>query len=185
LVVYRDRSPEEIRDTYVAAWGENGWSEPALVAEDGWTMPGCPVNGPEAAADGDLVAMAWFTAARETPAVRLAFSQDGGRSFGEPVTIDEDGPFGRVDVALDDRGGAIVAWLARSGDRAAVRLRRVGASGEIADPVTIAETSGARASGFPRMVRHGDALTLAWVDLQEEQPSEIRVREILVASIPD
>ena len=124
VVVYRDRSPEEVRDTYAVKWEDAGWSEPSSVAADGWRIEGCPVNGPEAAADGDLLAVSWFTAAGDAPSVQVAFSQDDGASFGDPVVVDGDGPLGRVDVALDGEGGAIVGWVARSGDAAAVRLRR-------------------------------------------------------------
>lgn len=185
VVVYRDRSPEEIRDTYSVKWDEAGWSEPSSVAADGWRIEGCPVNGPEAAAEGDLVAVSWFTAAGDASAVQVVFSQDGGRSFGDPVMVDGDGPFGRVDTALDGEGGAIVGWVARSGDAAAVRLRRVDGSGTAGEPITVAETVAARASGFPRVARRGDAILVAWVDLADEEASRIRLREVPLASIPN
>ena len=35
------------------------------------------------------VAVSWFSAPEEVPAVRLAFSEDGGRSFLDPVIIDD------------------------------------------------------------------------------------------------
>ena len=78
LVVYRDRSPGEIRDVYSVSLGDDGASLPAPVASDGWRMPACPVNGPAIDATGDRVAVAWFTAADERPAVKLAVSGDGG-----------------------------------------------------------------------------------------------------------
>lgn len=184
LVVYRDRSQEEVRDTFLVSWSADGWSEPRPAATDGWTIEGCPVNGPEVAAQGDLVATSWFTAAEGVPAVRLALSPDGGRTFGEPVVVDGDGPFGRVDLVLDGQGGAIVSWLARSGERAAVRLRRVAESGEMGEPMTIAETAGARASGFPRLVRRNGSLLISWVEVDEGSASRIRLREIPLASVP-
>jgi len=81
LVVYRDRSPEEIRDVYAISVGEGRATPPAPVAEDRWTMPACPVNGPAVEAREAFVAVAWFTAADERPRVRLAVSRDGGATF--------------------------------------------------------------------------------------------------------
>jgi len=43
-----------------------------------------------------------------------------------------------------------------------VRVRRVARSGEMGAPMTISRTKAARASGFPRIVRRGDALLAAW-----------------------
>jgi hypothetical protein len=68
-----------------------------------------------------------------------------------------------VGIALDDRGDAIVSWLERvPPDAAEVRVRRVSRSGTMGTPFTISRTSAARASGFPRIVRRGDALIAAW-----------------------
>ena len=76
-------------------------TEPATAVSDGWMIAGCPVNGPALDADGERVALAWFTAAGEAPRVQLAFSTDGGATFEEARTIDADAPAGRVDVVLE------------------------------------------------------------------------------------
>ena len=48
LAVYRNRTENEIRDIAISRYDlETGsWSEPRIVAEDGWQINGCPVNGP-------------------------------------------------------------------------------------------------------------------------------------------
>src|SRR5690606_29736243 len=61
VLVYRGRSADEVRDVLVVRWTGNGWSVPAAVHDDGWRISGCPVNGPQADAAGDTVAVAWFT----------------------------------------------------------------------------------------------------------------------------
>lgn len=168
VVVYRDRSDQEIRDIYILRRAaDGGWTEPAPVHRDGWKIPGCPVNGPAVSAQGERVAVAWFTAAEPTPRVLAAFSDDGGASFGEPVVVDGERPLGRVDVELVEGGGAVVSWLAvdaKKGDGAAVKLRRVAPGGAAGEPVTLAATSAARSSGFPRMARRGGDLVLVWVE---------------------
>jgi hypothetical protein len=43
--------------------GRTAGPRPVPVAEDGWEMPACPVNGPALAAHGERLGAAWFTAA--------------------------------------------------------------------------------------------------------------------------
>jgi hypothetical protein len=52
VVAYRDRSDHEIRDVAVVRRGRGGWTAPRPVAEEGWEIAGCPVNGPAVAASG-------------------------------------------------------------------------------------------------------------------------------------
>lgn len=171
IVAYRDRSDDEIRDISVIRAVDDGWSEPAIVHRDGWHIFGCPVNGPATAAEGDTVALAWFTAAHDEAKVQVAFSTDGGRSFGAPIPIDADTPLGRVDVEMIG-GDAYVSWLGTRGEKGEIRYRRVSPHGELGPPRLVAETSQTRAAGVPSMTQHGDALLFAWVELagDEENP---------------
>jgi hypothetical protein len=183
VVVFRDRSDKEIRDISIVRKTAAGWSQPARVHADDWEIPGCPVNGPAVAAAGKKVAVAWFTAAApKGPRVQIAFSEDGGQSFGPPVLIDGEQPLGRVDLQLDASGDAIVSWMGFQEKGAAVRLRRVSAKGVASAPMTIAETSAARSAGFPRSSVSGDRLWLAWV---EDAPAkEGTASKVRVASLP-
>jgi hypothetical protein len=184
VVVFRDRSESEIRDISIVRRVDGDWSRAQPIHADAWQIDGCPVNGPEIAADGDLlVAVAWFTAAGAEPRVQMAISHDAGASFGRPVLIDGEGPLGRVDVVLDGKE-AVVSWLAFGAEMGEVRLRRVAADGTSGPPVTVARTAATRAAGFPRLVRHGDLLYLAWVDVGDGEISRIRLREIAVSAIP-
>ena len=182
VVAYRDHTKEDIRDISVVRRTEKGWSAPVRVHADGWKIPGCPVNGPAIAAAGRDVAVAWFTAAPPSPRVQLAFSKDGGATFGQAFPVDGGKPLGRVDLALDANGDALVSWLALEGKSgASVRLRRLTPGGKAGAPVTVAATSSARSSGFPRMVRSGSDLYLVWVE--DGEPSRIRMAALPAASI--
>ena len=163
VIAYRDRSAEEIRDIRVLRVGrDGGWSEPAIVSHDGWEISGCPVNGPAVAADGERVAVAWFTAADDLPGAYVAFSDDGGALFGAPIQVDQAFPLGRVDVVLLPDGSAVVSWLEVSAAGEEFRIRRVDPQGEPHQVIALAVTRQGRTSGFPRMVRNGDNLYLAW-----------------------
>jgi hypothetical protein len=61
-------------------------------------------------------------------------------------------------------GAALVSWLEETPTAGTVRVRRVRPDGSTDAPVTVATTSTARASGFPRMVVAGDAALIAWTE---------------------
>ena len=184
LVVYRDRGASEVRDISRLLRGPGGGSEPRSVANDGWVIHGCPVNGPAVDADGAMAVVAWFTAAEESPRVQLAFSRDDGASFGPPALIDGEAPLGRVDVVLDGAGGAVVSWLAQAEEGGVVRLRRVGTDGGLGEPIDVAATGAARASGFPRLLRLGKTLYLAWVDTAPAEGQRLRARRLPLERLP-
>ncbi|NNL30130.1 MAG: exo-alpha-sialidase, partial [Gemmatimonadetes bacterium] len=181
VTVYRDRSPDEIRDIYITRSVDGEWSEGAPVHEDGWEIAGCPVNGPAVVASGMDVAVAWFTGAGDIPKVKVAFSHDAGNTFGDPVVIDDGNPAGRVDLLFAEEGAVLVTWLERTGgDAAEVRVRRVAPSGAASASVSLVGSSGARASGFPRVVSAQEgAVMLAWTDLEGGVP-QVRVARLVV-----
>ncbi|HSB08810.1 MAG TPA: sialidase family protein [Blastocatellia bacterium] len=173
VVVYRDRSPEEVRDISIIRLVKGRWTEPRTVHADGWHIQGCPVNGPSIAADGRRVAVSWFTAARDSQRVNIAFSTDAGASFAQPVKVDEGSPVGRVDVRMLGDGSALVCWLERTSKGGEIKARRVRADGSRDQSRGIAVADVARATGFPRMTRAGDDVIFAWTD--SSSPSRVRV----------
>jgi thiol-disulfide isomerase/thioredoxin len=127
------------------------------------------VNGPAIAAKDTTVVASWFTEADGQPRVRVAFSDDGGKDFSEPLTVaNSEGastPVGRVDVALaGDR--AVVSWLDETGEgdeaAGAVKLRQVGRDGALGAPVRVAGSSPERGSGIPRVAETARGTVVAW-----------------------
>lgn len=164
VIVYRDRSPDEVRDIAVVRRTADGWSKPRLLHADGWKIAGCPVNGPQADARGKRVAVAWFTAAAEQGRVSLAFSDDAGASFEKPLVIDDGKPVGRVDVALLDSDSAIATWSEQTAGGAELRARRVSRTGKPGPSIRVADSSAARAAGFARMAIVGQDVYVAWTE---------------------
>ena len=174
VVAYRDRLEGEIRDISVVRWADTAWSRPTRVHADDWRIDACPVNGPAIAAHGGHVVVAWFTSAHDSARVYAARSTNGGVSFADPVRIDDGNPVGRVDVELDERGRAVVSWMEfTSGQQADVRARPIGVTGERGASTVVARTSGARASGFPRMAARANEVIFAWTEAGS--PPRIRV----------
>ena len=174
VAVYRDHLPGDIRDIAIVRRVNGGWTEPTAVARDGWHIAGCPTNGPAVAARGSRVAVAWFTAAQDTPRLKLAFSADGGATFREPLVIDDGRPVGWPDLVMLEDGSVLVSWLERRGEgMGEVLLRRVSSGRKPGPPLAVAESVSGRATGVPHMVRAGDRLLVAW-----------RRDRVLTASVP-
>ena len=171
MVIYRDRDANEIRDIYTARYTGNAWSAGQPVARDNWSMPACPVNGPAIAAHGSDVWAAWYTAADNRPAVRLALSSTSGDRFQTVKTIRQGEHIqGRVDVSADSDG----AWLLWTEESDAQTLwlqrfdRRMAAVGK-ALKVAQLKTRG-RATGFARMQQTQTGLYVIWTDAVNGKP---------------
>lgn len=162
IAAFRNRSDDEIRDIYISRFENGSWSEPRPVHADGWKIPACPVNGPALSATGRNVAVAWFTVKDEQGRAFAAFSHDAGRTFGPPIRLDDSGSLGRVDVELLSGGSALATWIEFADQRAQFRTRIIQPSGTRSPAVTVAGLERSRASGYPRVARHGDELVFAW-----------------------
>ena len=172
VVTYRDRTPDEIRDIAVSRYADGRWQAPVIVANDGWQIAGCPVNGSTIAARGQRVAVAWYTAPNRQARVQLAWSTDGGRSFAQPVLVEAGTVSGRVDVTLLADDAALVTWTGRSasGD-GQLRQRRIPATGGPGPVQVIAEGDVSRSAGFPQMINGRDRLVYAWT--RPGEPSQV------------
>lgn len=177
VAVYRNRTPAEVRDIHVLRQTNGTWQPSRAVADDGWVIGGCPVNGPVIAADGPDVAVAWFTGANEQAAVRLAQSSDSGQTFGEPVDIASGENFGRAGIALLADGGVAVSWLCKiSETTASVCLREVAADGTRGPVVHISGDQPVPMLNVPQLARHGDHLYAAWTTKIDGQTTIDAVR---------
>lgn len=165
VVVYRDRSDNEIRDISIVRFVNGKWTEPKAVFPDNWKIEGCPVNGPRVAAEGNNVAVAWFSSADKNPQVNLAFSKDGGATFSDPIKINDDKTIGRVDIELLDEKTAMVTWM----EGATIKAAKVHNDGKKDSSIIIASTSESRSSGFPQMTKSGDKMIFAWTDDKEKK----------------
>ncbi len=160
VVIYRDRSEEEIRDISIVRFVNGKWTEPQTIFPDQWKITGCPVNGPRADALGNNLAIAWFSSPDTTAQVNIIFSDDGGASFNKPIRINEEKAIGRVDLVMLDEKSAMVSWM----EGAVIKAMRVFKDGKKDPVVIIASSSESRSSGFPQMTKAGNNLIFAWTN---------------------
>jgi hypothetical protein len=168
VVVYRDRSDDEVRDIYVTRLVDGDWTEGTPVHSDGWVIPACPVNGPAVAARDNDVAVAWFTGAGDEPRAQVAFSSDGGVLFGDPIRVDDGRALGRVDVLWLESGSVLVMWLERRPRTAEILVRQVWPDGRVSDVAVVTTTSAGRDSGFPSMIQDNvGRVVFAWTETDD------------------
>jgi hypothetical protein len=171
IVVYRDRSGNEIRDMSIVRFLGGEWTSPKAVYADNWQIRACPVNGPKADAINNDLAIAWFTMKDQKGQVKVVFSSDNGENFGKVIQIGEGKAIGRIDLVMIDSSSAIVSWMEGS----SVKKVTVRSDGSKEPSVMIASSSDKRSSGFPQMTKAGDKIYFAWTD---DKAKTIRVASI-------
>jgi hypothetical protein len=176
VVVYRNRTTNEIRDTYITRMVDGRWSAPKTVHNDDWQVAGCPVNGPSIASKGGMTAVAWFTAKGDKPKVSLVTSTNDGESFSDPVLVAENNTSGRVSVAILASGDIAISWLETDGAAAKLKLARYDQQGALQESLTIADTKSSRRSGFPIIVSQEDVVYVTWTDISAEP--QVKVAKI-------
>ena len=167
LVVYRNRSKDEIRDTYYVKHVNGKWTEPKPLYNDNWKISGCPVNGPSIAAKDNFVVATWFTAADNLPKTKIIFSSDNGNTFSRPITVAQETTMGRLDVEILDDGSAILSSMNSKEGESEILLHHINNNGNISAPFIVSQTANSRSSGFPRMVIKNDHIYLAWTSVGE------------------
>lgn len=175
IVVYRDRTANEIRDISIVRWVDDKWTKPAPVHPDNWKIEGCPVNGPKAAAIGNTLAVAWFSSPAKKAQVNIVFSSDGGASFDAPIRIDEGAGIGRVDIEMLDEKSAMVSWM----EGPVIRAVKVYKDGKKESSMVIANSSEGRSSGCPQLEKAGNHFIFAWTDSKEKK---VKVARLLASS---
>jgi hypothetical protein len=182
IAVYRNRTSDEIRDIYIAHQLDGVWQAGTPLSNDGWKIAGCPVNGPAIAAKGNLVAVAWFSAANDQPVVKARISTDGGRKFGETILISDSNVVGQVDIEILDANAVAVAWLEKnerfSEDQIEVNVMPITARGQKGLISVVGRTSYGRA--VPQMLLFDDELIFVWAYIAKDATRLASVRMGLV-----
>ena len=164
IIVYRDRSQQEVRDIYATRLVDGAWTLPQAIHNDNWQIAGCPVNGPSVAAMNKRVAVAWFNAKDDVPKIQLVLSTDSGLSFSEPIVVESPNTNGRVDTTILDSGNIIVSWMDTVGE-AKITLSRYDINGELLSTTEVAGSSPSRRSGFPIIEAVGNSVYVTWTDI--------------------
>lgn len=181
VLVYRNRSEDEVRDVYAADYRGGRWTPGAAVRTDGWRIAACPVNGPALAASGDRVAALWPTMAGATLSVKAALL---GRADPATTLDSGDAMLGRPDLAPWRDGRWLAAWLG-AGPEGALALRIATLSPSLAPAAMqdVARLPPGRGTGMPRLASLGEVAVLVWTEPKGTEGPEARVGTVQVRRI--
>jgi hypothetical protein len=159
LAAYRGHNSKNIRDISLVRSIGSGWSEPRIPYPDDWHIEACPVNGPHLDTMENYTALIWFTAPQDQPAVKLAFSHDGGATFAPVLRLDAGKAVGRAQVVVLGDGSAVGFWLESEGGAARLAARRVRADGSMGAPLELARGTN---FGYPHAASTAGGILVVW-----------------------
>ena len=162
IVVYRDRSENEVRDIYTIRNINGVWEEPSPLHNDGWIINGCPVNGPKVAVNSKNLAIAWFTVVNDNPLVNVSFSKNNGDSFGTPFKLNDHDAIGRVDVAFLNNEQVIVSYMEVDETGTYLKIKKISINGKVSKPITISKIDGGRNTGVPQLEIINNDIFIVW-----------------------
>ena len=93
--------------------------------------------------------------------MEASLSSDNGATFGKAATVSTGDAYGYTSVAPDANGGAVISWLERGGGSARILMRTMAANGTLG-PVAQVAAGEREALGYPRIIRAGDDILIAW-----------------------
>ena len=159
------------RDIALAVSRDGGasFSPMTRVNQDGWSINGCPDDGPAMAIGGSgTVHLAWPTVSNDAGVILYATSRDG-RSFSKPLKVPTFGTpkASHPQVAIDGSGQVFVGWdEVRNGSRSAGIVAVNGTKG--GDVLGAPESLGATTS-YPVMAAADRGLIAAWTSGTPDQ----------------
>ena len=160
-VVYRDRLPQEIRDISLVHLKNNAWSKPSRIEKDNWVMPGCPVNGPSIATNGNIIAVSRFTVIKNKAKIILRLFKDGQTESGKEIILDENIPVGRC-TTVCSKDAVYNIWIGVDKKQTVLRMAEVSLSGKIKRKITLVPIDKDRSSGMPRAIFSNNYLWVSW-----------------------
>jgi len=170
IVVYRDRSRNEIRDIYYSYKDENTWSNPLSIFNDNWVISGCPVNGPAISTFNNTSAVVWYTFSNNNNQLKVAFSNDISSGFDIPIIVNANDPIGRVDIELLDQNTALISYIDIIDGSAYIKLQMITSDRNQNKLLIIDESSENRSSGFPVITldKEKNKTIIAWTENKEK-----------------
>lgn len=130
-VSWRQVLPGEFRHIAVASSADAGdtFSEPVIVSDDRWMIPGCPVSGSAmAVGDDGALRVLWYTAGEAgPPGLYWSESRDGGKTFAARRPFAESGGRGTPTLLPGKDDSLVAVW--ESGEPARPMAARLSEAG--------------------------------------------------------
>lgn len=167
VVIFRNIFDGGIRDHATITFSGGKPGPLYRVSDDDAKIDACPHQGPSLAIGSDGAYHAtWFALGRKLKGVYYAHSEDGGKTFSEPMRVgDAKAQISRPYV-LEAGGMVYLAYKSFDGEKTDIDLMTSRDAGRTwSKPRTVATT--ANASDHPLLVAHHASAYLSWLTLKE------------------
>jgi len=168
VVMFRNIFDGGIRDHATITFSEAGKPEPLYrVSDDDAKIDACPHQGPSLAIGGDGTYHAtWFALGRKLKGVYYAHSEDGGKTFSEPMRVGDPNAQISRPYVLAVGSAVYLAYKSFDGEKTNIDLMTSPDSGRTwSKPRTVGAT--ANASDHPLLIANQAAAYLSWLTLKE------------------
>ena len=114
------------------------------------------------------VAIAWYTAANESAQIKVAISRDVGKTFSNPIKIDNSMPIGRVDIEWIDNENIIVSWIRASEKTSDIIVKVLNILNGEGKEFFVESIPQGRISGYPQMEVVNNKALFAWTEINQK-----------------
>jgi hypothetical protein len=164
VVVFRNIFDGGVRDHAITTFADPATpGEVHRVSQDDWQIAACPHHGPSLSiSNAGTYHVTWYTNGKARKGLFYARSQDGGRTFSNPLPVGRpDRSPSRPNVIAGSHGTAIV-WKEFDGEKTTVNLMTSHDDGLTwSKPAAVAETTDT--SDHPLLVSNGQSVFLSWM----------------------
>jgi hypothetical protein len=164
VVVFRNIFEGGVRDHAIVTFADPATpAEVRRVSKDDWQIAACPHHGPSLTISAaGTYHVTWYTNGKARKGLFYARSQDGGRTFSNPLPIGQsDHNPSRPYVIAGPRGTSI-AWKEFDGEKTTVNLMTSHDDGITwSKPIAVARTTDT--SDHPLLVSDGQKVFLSWM----------------------
>jgi hypothetical protein len=182
-VSWRSVFANNVRDMVVATSNDGGqtWGDPLRVAEDNWSINGCPHSGAAMATLGDRLFISWHTVRDGRSELYLAYSDDGGRTFSSRQSLAGELLSPNHSALVEAGDKLAVVFQARDGEKnagwskAAAYFREIDAAGGVAPLIRLGQLEGS--ASYPTLTWEAPGqLFVVWTESFDDGPGIVLVR---------
>lgn len=164
VIVFRNIFEGGVRDHAIITFADPATpGEIHRVSQDDWQISACPHHGPSLSiSTAGTYHVTWYTNGKVRKGLFYARSQDGGRTFSDPL------PIGRSDrspsrpYVIAGPRGTVIVWKEFDGEKTTVNLMTSHDDGITwSKPTVVASTTDT--SDHPLLVRDGQRVFLSWM----------------------
>lgn len=168
VVMFRNIFDGGIRDHAIITFSDAGKPGSLYrVSDDDAKIDACPHQGPSLAIGSDGTYHAtWFALGRKLRGVYYAHSEDGGKTFSEPMRIGEPDAQASRPYVLSAGAEVYLAYKSFDGEKTSIALMTSRDSGRTWSKPRVVATTVAE-SDHPLLIAHQATAYLSWLTLKE------------------